>query len=120
MNLILYTEIDKEIEPIKNFLNFYYSLRMKHLASDLLDKGLSPSQIMAAVTLAIKSAKSSGIETSKHFMPVFSGIKHTIVNDCKLSELAYGLVFLNADVNLPAVGNFQVETVENFIGGGTL
>jgi hypothetical protein len=100
---------------IDDFLNLYYSLSMRHLASDLLEKGLSPKQINQAVISAIKIANSSGLETRKHFKPMFSGTKQDIVKDCKLSHLGYGLVLLNADRDLSVVGMFQVGLLEEFL-----
>ena len=88
---------------------------MKYLASDLLDKGLSPKQINEAVVMAIKIANSSGIKVYKHFMPVFSGIDHYIIQDCKLSQLGYGLVLINADVNLEVVGAFQIAILKEYL-----
>lgn len=115
MELLIY---DKEYyvdDPIHNFMNFYYALHMKHLASDLLSKGLSPNQISNAVTKAIKVANTSGIDAHKHFMPVYSSIHQEIIQDCKLSHLGYGLVLMNADVSLPIVGGFQVDILKGFL-----
>lgn len=88
---------------------------MTHLASDLLSKGLSPLQISNAITTAIKIANTSGIETHKHFMPVYSGINNEIIQDCKLSHLGYGLVLMNADASLPIVGGFQVDILTEYL-----
>ena len=115
MELSIYTGKDVEFDAFLNFMNFYYSINMKYLASDLLDKGLSPKQINEAVVLAIKIANSSGIEVYKHFMPVFSGIDHYIIQDCKLSHLGYGLVLINADVNIAVVGAFQVAVLNEYL-----
>ena len=113
MNLTLYTERVHEADAIHNFTNLYYSLKMRFLASDLLDKGLSPKQITEAVTMSIKIAKSAGIELHKHFMPVYSGILQGIIKDCKLSRLGYGMVLMNADPSVPAVGKFRVKVLQN-------
>lgn len=99
-------------DSIDYFLDRYYSLNMNYWASDLLEKGLSPKQINEAVIAAIKIANSSGLETRKHFKPMFSGTKANIVEDCKLSHLGYGLVLLNADSTLSVVGKFQVGLLE--------
>jgi len=96
-------------------LDFYYSLEMNFFASDLLDQGLSPKQISDAVLKAIKAAKSSGIEIRKHFMPVFSQRDHNVIRDCKLSRMGYGLVLLNADVDLSLVGRLQVSIMKSFL-----
>tara|TARA_R110000751_G_scaffold104774_1_gene200365 strand:- start:568 stop:927 length:360 start_codon:yes stop_codon:yes gene_type:complete len=115
MELLIYTKTYNEADAIHNFMDMYHSLHMTHLASDLLKKGLSPDQITDAVATAIKIAKTSGIKTNKHFMPVYSGINEEIIQDCKLSHLGYGLVIMNADKNSPLVGNFQVDVLKEFL-----
>ena len=48
-------------------------------------------------------------------MPVFSGIDKGIIQDCKLSLLGYGLVLMNADINLSVVGEFQVDVLKRYL-----
>ena len=115
MELLIYSERYKESDTISFFKDCYYSLHMTHLASDLLDKGLSTDQITEAVAIAMKIANSSGLEAVQHFMPVYSGKGHHIIQDCKLSHLAYGLVLLNAEANLPIVGEFQVNLLKRYL-----
>ena len=115
MELSIYSKSYNDAEAILNFMDFYYAINMKHLASELLDKGLSPEQISDATVMAIKIANSSGIEAQKHFMPVFSGMGQTIIQDCKLSHLAYGLVLMNADASLSVVGEFQVDVLKRYL-----
>lgn len=115
MELLIYTKRYDVSDAIQNFKDIYYAINMKYLASDLLDKGLSPEQITAAVAMAIKVANSSGIDPHKHFMPVFSGIDQGIIQDCKLSRLGYGLVMMNANVNLTVVGAFQVDVLKGYL-----
>jgi hypothetical protein len=115
MELLLYTKQYNVSDAFQNFITFYYSINMKYLASDLLVKGLSPKQITDAVAIAIKVAKSSGIETQKHFMPIYSGIEHEIIQDCKLSDLGYGLVIMNANPDLSVVGEFQVSVLKGYL-----
>ena len=115
MELLIYTKTYNQSDVIHNFIDLYHSLHMTHLASDLLKKGLSPDQITDAVATAIKIANTSGIETNKHFRPVYSGINKEIIHDCKLSHLGYGLVIMNADVNISIVGEFQVDVLNTFL-----
>ena len=115
MELLIYKKEYDVSRSILNFMDLYYSLKMKYLASDLLKKGLSPKQITNAVEAAVKIAKSSGLETQKHFMPVYSGINQDIIADCKLSNLAYGLVLMNADPSLSVVGKFQAEVLKQYL-----
>jgi len=115
MELTIYTKNYDVTDAVQNFMDFYYAINMKYLASDLIEKGLSPKQISNAVAMAIKIANSSGIETYKHFMPVFSGTHEVIIQDCKLSNLGYGLVLMNAEANLPVVGEFQVTILKKYL-----
>jgi len=115
MALLIYERKYKDNDVINNFMNFYYAINMSHLASDLLNKGLSPKQITDAIAIAIKIANSSGIDAQKHFMPVYSGINQEIIQDCKLSHLGYGLVLMNADPSLTVVGKFQIDVLREFI-----
>lgn len=115
MEVVIYTLEYTKTDSIDRFIDFYHSLNMKYLASDLLDKGLSPKQISEAVTLAIKVVNSSGIEVHKHFMPVFSGLEQGIIEDCKLTHLGYGLVLMNADSNLAFVSEFQIDVLKGYL-----
>jgi len=115
MELLIYERGYKVNNTIHNFMNFYYAINMKYLASDLLEKGLAPNQIAKAVATAIIMAKASGIQVQKHFLPVYSGINEEIIQDCKLSQLGYGLVLMNADPNLTVVGEFQVNVLKSYL-----
>ena len=116
MELTFFKREDRPIESIGNFTDFFYSLRLRYLASDLLNFGLSPEQINDAVIKAMGIGKSSGMDLRQHFKPVFSGIDEEIISDCKLSHLAYGLVLMNADSELSVVGNFQVDVLQQYLG----
>jgi len=115
MEITIFTKEYKIADSIAHFMDFYYNLRLKYLASDLLEEGLSPKQINDAVVKAITVGKSSGMDIGQHFRPVFSGINQEIIRDCKLSHLGYGLVLMNADIELPTVGDFQVSVVKNYL-----
>ncbi|WP_291871006.1 hypothetical protein [Maribacter sp.] len=115
MEITIFTNYYRPVDSIANFMDFYYSLRMKYLASDLLDQGLTPRQISDAVVRAINVGKSSGMDIAKNFRPIFSGFHKEIISDCKLSHLAYGLVLMNADIELSVVGDFQVSVLQQFL-----
>lgn len=114
MELTIYTKEYKTSNAIQNFMDFYYSLQMKYLASDLLKKGLTPKQISDAVTMAVKITSASGMDMKKHFMPIYSAINQEIIKDCKLSQIGYGLVLMNANPNLSTVGDFQVNVLKEY------
>ncbi|WP_281542232.1 hypothetical protein [Maribacter aestuarii] len=112
-----FTLLTKEpnCDSIENFMDFYYSLRLRFLASDLLYKGLTPKQISDAVLKAVNVGKSSGMNIRAHFKPVFSSIEKEIITDCKLSRLGYGLVLMNAETKLSVVGKWQLEVLEDYL-----
>ncbi len=116
MELLIYNnKYTAKPDVIDNFLDFYYFIHLNYLASDLLEKGLTPEQISEAVLKAIKIGKSSGLEIRKHFMPVYTDKNKEIINDCKLSKLAYGLVLLNANPDLSSVGKYQIMVLEKYL-----
>ena len=114
MELSVYNNNYFEADTINNFLDYYNFIQLKHMASDLLGQGLSPDQITDAVMKAIKIGRSSGLKIQKHFLPVFTDLDQNIIKDCKLSELAYGLVLLNANPDLTPVGKWQIKVLEKY------
>jgi|SRR5690554_1891122 hypothetical protein len=114
MELVVYLKEYDIADSVQNFMNFYYAKNMTHLASDLLNRGLSPKQITEAISAAITSTHASGTEVHKHFMLVYSGSDQGIIQDCKLSDLGYGLVLMNADPNLSAVSKFQTDVLKQY------
>lgn len=114
MELSVYNNNYFEADAINNFRDFYYFIQLKYLASDLLEQGFSPHQITDAVLKAIKIGRSSGLKIQEHFIPVFTDLDQNIIKDCKLSELAYGLVLLNANPDITMVGKWQIRVLEKY------
>lgn len=114
MEIAVFTTANRP-HSIDSFMDFYYSLQMKFLASDLLRQGLSPIQIGDAVIKAINVAKSSGMNVRENFKPVFSSIANEVISDCKLSRLGYGLVLMNAETKFSAVAKWQRKVLEDFL-----
>lgn len=115
MQLSVYSRINNPTNSIDTFMEFYYISQMKYLASDLLIKGFSNKQISTAVSKAIKIAYHSGVEIHQHFMPFYGAVTNQIIKDCKLSDLGYGLVLLNADADIALVGDFQIGLLKTFL-----
>jgi len=116
MNIVIYQEtIDLE-EPLNDFLNQVYRSQMNYLASDLLQQGLSSSEIKSAIQRAMTIADSSGIDTQQHFMPVFTHHQSGIIRDCKLTKMGYGMVILNANPENPIVGKWQTKILNSYFG----
>ncbi len=59
------------------------------------------------------AAESSGEAKEQHFLPIFSAMNQEIIQDCKLSKLACGLVLMNANEIISAVGIFQVNLIKS-------
>ena len=117
MKISIFNDVGRTADSLDHFMDFYFSLQMRYLASDLLDKGLSPDHISEAVVRASRAGKSSGMDMRTHFMPVFSAINKEIIRDCKLSKMGYGLVLMNADAKIQAVGKWQTKVLEKYFTG---
>ncbi len=115
MKIVIFQEEERLEESLSSFQDLFYSRQMRYLASDLLQEGLSPKEIKDAVQRAMTSCQTAEIELRKHFSPVYTQIKGTLVNDCKLSRLGYGLVLLNADVSIPVAAQWQVKILSEFL-----
>lgn len=115
MEIAIFTQTQQRPDSIDNFMDSYYSLHLRFFASDLLYQGLSPKQINDAVIRAIDVAKSSEMNIREHFKPIYSCINNEIISDCKLSRIAYGLVLMNAEARLSAVGKWQRRVLERFL-----
>jgi hypothetical protein len=55
------------------------------------------------------------MELRQHFFPVYTQVDGMLMNDCKLSQLGYGLVLLNADVNNPNTAQWQVRVMKFYL-----
>lgn len=115
MMLTIFSHESKTMDNIAYFLDFYYTLNLSFLARDLLRSGLTPNQISEAVDRAVNVGKASRLKLHQHFKPIFSSIGKEIIKDCKLSLLAYGLVLMNADIDLKVVGNFQICILQQYL-----
>ena len=96
------------------FLDLLYSKGMQYFASDLLQKGFKPADIQDALERAVIIGRTSGIETRKHFAPLYTQIDGQLFNDCKLSRLGYALVILNARPDLMATSIWQMRVLEKY------
>lgn len=115
MVLTIFGHESKPMDSIAFFLDYYYTSNLSFMASDLLRSGLTPNQISEAVDRAVTVGKASGLKLHQHFKPLFSGVDNEIIKDCRLSRLAYGLVLMNADIDLKVVGNFQLCLLQQYL-----
>lgn len=115
MEVIVYQKQYKNNNTIDNFINSIYHLGMKHLASDLLVKNLSPEDIKTAVKKAILASENSGLDAKKHFQPIISVSENTSFLDCRLSRLGYTMVLLNVEPKNEFIANFQVQIAKQVL-----
>lgn len=108
MNQIIIRQTVYQDDSFDNFKAAWYQSQLHYLASDLLETGLSPSDITTAVRKAIVACKMAGEDVQKHFQPIYTQRHDGVVQDCKLSKTGYGLVLLNADTSNEVVAKWQL------------
>lgn len=99
---------------LENFLDQVYQSKMSLLASSLLEKGLSPDEINAAVERAFHVCEAAGISTRQHFCFLYTQRGQGLMRDCKLTRMAYQLVLLNANTKNKAVASFQLKVLSKY------
>lgn len=112
MELIVYQKQYKY--TFDDFVNRIYHMEMKHLASDLLAKGIQPEDIKIAVKKAILATVNSKLDAKKHFQPIISVKNGTSFIDCRLSKLGYSLVLLGSEPKNEYIAAFQMKVANQF------
>ena len=115
MSIVIFQEENILEETLNNFQDLYYGSQMKYLASDLLNEGLSPSEILSAVQKAMTICQTAKMELRQHFIPLYTQIDGMLINDCKLSKLGFGLVLMNAEIYNPTVARYQIKVMSSFL-----
>lgn len=110
-----YHEVHNVNEWIEGFQYMLYGSEMTYLASDLIKEGISVSDLESAIKGAIISTRSAGIETRKHFMPIYTDIDGTVVRDCKTTQLGLAMILLNGNPKVGMVANWQLKLVRHFL-----
>jgi hypothetical protein len=113
-DIILYQPEYELHEAIDHFLDEYHSTKMTRLASDLLAKGLEPREIVTSVRKAVAICRTAGIDTRRHFYPVYTQYEGATVKDCKLSPFGFKLVLLNGPEQRLITAEFQIELLRMF------
>ncbi len=117
MPVILYQSISEEENGFQAFLDTLRNSQLLYLASDLLDKGLSPKDLTDAMQRAMIVCKTGGKQVEDHFLPIYSYYRGQMVNDCKLSSLGYALILLNARADNRTVAEWQLEVLDRVFSG---
>jgi hypothetical protein len=109
IDMILFQTEYERMGALEDFLDGYYSADLNYLASDLLQQGLSPREVVQAIRKAFVICRNGGEDPRRHFYPIYTQYQGSTVQDCKLSEFGYNLTLLNAPEHLPVVASFQLE-----------
>jgi len=115
MKVITYHEEYDLPAPLEDFLALLFGQQLTYFASDLLSHGLSPSAVTEAVRKAMLAARAANLNLREHFQLMYTASQDKLIRDCKLSNLGYALVLLNADVKNTTVANWQVKLVMQFL-----
>lgn len=109
---ILFKKVYRTHKVIDGFSKAYYQHQLNYLASDLLDKGFQPTDILEALSRAMKVCRNADLVVERHFMPLYSDKNGVTIRDCKLSLTGYRLVMLNANPDHPVAARFQIKILE--------
>lgn len=112
MSIILYQQAPKKENGFQVFLDTLRNSQLIYLASDILEKGLSPKDLTDAMKRAMIVCKAGGKRVEDHFLPIYSYYRGQMVNDCKLSNLGYALILMNARADNETVAEWQLEVLE--------
>lgn len=99
--------------PMHDFLEQLHGLELLHLASELLQEGLSADDIAEALQRAYRICETAELELPRHFHFIYTQSERGIFHDCRLSKLAYGLVLINANPRNKTVAECQIRLLSN-------
>ena len=102
-------------ESLEHFVDQVYGTQMPHLASDLLKEGITPTEIIRSVDCAIKTARMADLDIRRHFQFVYTQQQQGLVNDCRLSRLAMGLVLMHVEHCTAAIAKWRVRLLEKHL-----
>jgi hypothetical protein len=87
---------------------------MHHYASELLEKCLKDEQeLETAMQRTMIALCGAHLSCREHVKKVFVSYGDSIRNDWLVSDLAFRLIIMNADVSNPIVARLQVEIVKD-------
>ncbi|WP_347159179.1 hypothetical protein [Pontibacter chitinilyticus] len=103
-----------EHSPIGDFINSLAESQLTYYASDLLnDKGCqSMEELSQAIRRATEVCSSMHLPLRENFKVVFRSSQGEVVQDWRLSPMAYMLMVINADSRNNLIARAQVEMVK--------
>lgn len=102
-------------EALQYIEDLVYGAQMPYLASDLLDRGLAPGEVVEAVRRAMMACERGGLPVRRHFQMVYTSRGGSLMRDCKLSGLGYALTLLNASPRHPRVAEWQLRVLRHYL-----
>lgn len=102
---------------IENFADSLADRNLTHYASDLLEKNgcRSLHELSFAVKRATEACNCMHLPLQENFKVVYRSRNGEVVQDWRLSPMAYLLTALNSDPHNAFVANLQVEVVKRML-----
>lgn len=113
-------QLDYDTVLNTNFDAFLEGLRyqkLKYYASELSQAIAIESfeELKSAVNRAMNACRAQQLETDDHFKPIYRCEESQLINDWKLSPLAYCLVLINSNPSNPQVARLQLQLVSKIM-----
>ncbi|AKD05800.1 hypothetical protein PKOR_17890 [Pontibacter korlensis] len=102
--------------PLENFLDSLADRQLTCYASDLLQQHgcETMDELSQAVKRATEVCNCMHLPLRENFKPVYRSKNGEVVQDWRLSPMAYMLTVLNADAKTDLVARTQIEMVRRF------
>ncbi|TPE45953.1 hypothetical protein [Pontibacter mangrovi] len=115
--MLVTIEQTRSYTPLENFLDSLADNKLTCYASDLLQQHgcESMEELALAIRRATEVCNSMHLPLRENFKPVYRSRNGEVVQDWRLSPMAYMLMVLNADARNGLVARTQVEMVKRFL-----
>lgn len=104
---------------IKLFMEAVADMDLLFTAESLLDIYQSQAELKSAIDRAMHICNSIGLPLEQHFRRryISDSMHHIVLQDWKMSKLAYCLTLVNGDPDNPTVGRIQLALLKRMIKG---
>ncbi|MCX2741886.1 hypothetical protein [Pontibacter anaerobius] len=115
--MLVTIEQTRTYTPLENFLDSLADKELTCYASDLLQQHGCESmvELSQAIKRATEVCTSMHLPLRENFKPVYRSRNGEVVQDWRLSPMAYMLMVLNADARNDLVARTQLEMVRRFL-----
>jgi len=102
---------------IKVFMEAVADMDLYFTAESLMDIYRTKEELRSAIDRAMHICNSIGLPLEQHFRRryISDNIHHIVLQDWKMSKLAYCLTLVNGDPDNPAVGRIQLELLKRIL-----